>query len=385
MVAIMLKDGYFYNNSFSASQFFQVKEATLLQNLVQQVQANCRIATAAQVGYYSLCGMLLRLRQLYKWEQGLLPWQEGHPQEVLAWIAQQEEAWHDLAETDLRDLQWQSRRLNPFAITEVNQLVAAEGLAYGAGFTHGLAPMCFLGELWEREQRYGLTILILGPELARDMDAAPALRQGETIYLRTEPLAFYLWDHLADPTKQNNIFFKVALAARGLDPAAWLQQPDRYAAAFQEMLKAQGEAMVCHEIGEALEPTLQDTLPAIVHRLPHSKVERYVRALKDALADLNEWGRLVHIVQRRDLPQLALLLAWRPGFYPYLIPELELAFWELQRTRDWGVIEATRQIALKRLRQTAQELECLWAEMGDRDKAWQQRQVEQRFICPLGL
>jgi hypothetical protein len=354
-------------------------------DLVQQVQANCQIATAGQVGYYSLCGMLLRLRQLYKWEQGLQPWQEGEPQEVLAWIAQQEEAWNDLAETDLQDLQWQGRRLDPFAVVELNTLVAPEGLAYGAGFTHGLAPMCFLGELWERQQRLGLTIFILGPELARDLDAAPALRQGEVVYLRTEPLAYYLWDQLADPTRQNNIFFQVALAAWGLDPAAWLQKPERYEDAFQALLAAQGEALIRHEIGEALEPALQATLPEIVQRLPHSKVERWVRALKDALADLNDWGRLAHILERRDLPELALLLAWRPGFYPYLVPELAPAFWDLQKTRDWEVIETARRTALQRLRQTAAQLEQEWAALAARDTDTLQRTLEERFIRPLGL
>ncbi len=353
--------------------------------LVQQVQANCQIATAGQVGYYSLCGMLLRLRQLYKWERGLQPWQEGDPQEVLAWIAQQEEAWNALRATELQDLRWQDQRWDPFAVAELNTIVATEGLAYGAGFTHGMAPMCFLGELWETEQRYGLTILTLGQELARDMDAAPALRQGAVIYLRTEPLAFYLWDHLADPTKQNNIYFKVALAARGLEPAAWLQKPEHYEHSFRAMLAAQGEALIRHEIGEALEPTLQSVLPEIVQRLPHSKVERWVRALKDALADLNDWGRLAHIMERRDLPELALLLAWRPGFYPYLMPELEPAFWDLQKTRDWEVIETARQAALQRLRQTARELEQEWAALAEAETDILQCTLEQRFIRPLGL
>lgn len=354
-------------------------------DLVQQVQANCQIATAGQVGYYSLCGMLLRLRQLYKWEQGLQPWQEGDPQEVLAWIAQQEETWNDLAETDLQELQWQGQRLDPFAVAELNTLVASEGLAYGAGYTHGLAPMCFLGELWEKQQRLGLTIFILGPELARDLDAAPALRQGEVVYLRTEPLAFYVWDQLADPTRQTNIFFQLALGAWGLDAAAWLQKPERYEDAFQALLAAQGEALIRHEIGEALEPALQATLPEIVQRLPHSKVERWVRALKDALADLNDWGRLAHIVERRDLPELALLLAWRPGFYPYLVPELAPAFWDLQKTRDWGVVEAARQAALRRLRQTAEELEQEWVALAAADTDTMQRTLEERFIRPLGL
>lgn len=356
-----------------------------MNGFIQQVQANCRIAAAGQVGYYSLCGMLLRLRQLYKWEQGLMPWQEGDPKAVLDWIEAQEEAWINLEEAGLHELSWHGRQVDPYAVAELNALLEPEGLAYGAGFTHGLAPMFFLGELWEIKKQQELTILILGPELARDLDAAPALRQGSFIYLRTEPLAFYLWDNLSDPSKQNNIFLKIALAARGIDQNGLLRQPVMYEKQFENLLWTAGEAMIRHEIGEALEPALQETLPALVGRFPHSRIERWIRAVKDALADLNDWGRMAYILENRDLPELSLLLAWRPGFYPYLIPELEPAFWELQKTRDWGVVEQVRQTALKRLRRTASELDDVLQELtgtGDEQTAMV---LEKSFITPLGL
>jgi hypothetical protein len=356
-----------------------------MNGFIQQVQANCRIAAAGQVGYYSLCGMLLRLRQLYKWEQGLQPWQEGDPKAVLDWIEIQEEAWADLEESGLRKLSWQGRHVDPFAVAELNALLEQEGLAYGAGLTYGQAPMCFLGELWEIRKHPELTVLILGPELARDLDAAPALRQGPVIYLRTEPLAFYLWDNLSDPTKQNNIFLKIALAARDIDLAGLLRQPDSCEDLFKTLLWSQGEAMICHEIGEAREPALQEALPRLIEQFPHSRIERWVRALKDALADLNDWGRLAHILKRRDLPELALLLAWRPGFYPYLIPELEPAFWELQKTRDWGVVEQARQAALARLRRTAAELDGVMAEMAGAGAETLAAALEEQFIKPLGI
>ena len=356
-----------------------------MNGFVQQVQANCRIAAAVQVGFYSLCGMLLRLRQLYKWEQGLLPWQEGDPKAVLDWIEVQEEAWTDLEETGLQELSWQGRQVDPFAVSDLNVLLGHEGLAYGAGLTHGMAPMCFLGELWETQKRRDLTVLMIGPELARDLDAAPALRQGPVIYLRTEPLAFYLWDNLSDPAKQNNIFLKIAMAARKIDLAGLLRQPEAYEDQFKTLLRSQGEAMIHHEIGEALEPSLQETLPSLVQRFPHSKIERWIRAVKDALADLNDWGRLAHILEQRDLPELALLLAWRPGFYPYLIPELEPAFWELQKTRDWGVVEQARRTALERLRGTAAELDEVLEELSGAADESTAAALEKRFISPLGL
>lgn len=39
-----------------------------------QVARNCLVADAHRWGYFSLCGLLLRLRDLYKREAGLEPW-----------------------------------------------------------------------------------------------------------------------------------------------------------------------------------------------------------------------------------------------------------------------------------------------------------------------
>ena len=55
-----------------------------LQSLIRQVRENCQIASAAQAGHYSVCGLVLRLRALYKWEHGLHPWREPDPYAVLA-------------------------------------------------------------------------------------------------------------------------------------------------------------------------------------------------------------------------------------------------------------------------------------------------------------
>ncbi len=86
-------------------------------------------------------------------------------------------------------------------------------LAYGAGLSRGLTPTFFLGELLEERREGDLTILVLGPELARDLDASPALCQGTLIYARRQALAFYLWDQLSDPTQQGNAYLQVALKA----------------------------------------------------------------------------------------------------------------------------------------------------------------------------
>ena len=119
-------------------------------------------------------------------------------------------------------------------------------------------------------------------------------------------------------------------------------------------------------MGEALEPSLRDAFPAVLQRFPQTRLEIWVRTLKDALADVNDWGRLAYIVNEERLPSLAVMLAWRPGLLPALLPELAPAFQDLLATGDWGVMDAARRSALTRLREIAAGLNTLLDSPGRR-------------------
>ena len=58
--------------------------------LIASVQRNCDISDAAHAGLYTVCGLALRLRDLYKWQKGMLPWEEKESGEILDWIEQKE-------------------------------------------------------------------------------------------------------------------------------------------------------------------------------------------------------------------------------------------------------------------------------------------------------
>ena len=62
-------------------------------NLVETIQYNCDISDARDQGIYSMCTMVLKLRNLYKWEHGLEPWNEPEPADLLDWIEQKENHW----------------------------------------------------------------------------------------------------------------------------------------------------------------------------------------------------------------------------------------------------------------------------------------------------
>jgi hypothetical protein len=353
--------------------------------LIAEVRLNCDIASAGQAGHFSLCGLLMRLRQLYKWEHGLAPWREPEVADALDWIARRESTWDGLEAADWRNLPWDGTAIDPFAVATLNDRLIPQGLAYGAGLSRGLSPTFFLGELLEERRVGELTILVLGPELARDLDASPALCQGSLIYARRQALAFYLWDHLADPTQQGNAYLHLALKAYQIKLKDLLSDPEAHQEQFNAFLAGELEAVIRHETGEALEPSLQEAFPTVLERFPQTRLEIWVRALKDALADVNDWGRLAYIVAEERLPSLAVMLAWRPGLIPALLPELPPAFQDLMASGDWGVMETARRGALARLREMAGGLNDLLYSPEAASAAWLQEELQRRYLAPLGV
>ena len=72
--------------------------------IIDQVLTNCDIADSNHAGLFSICGLALRLRDLYKWENELDPWIEKDSSEILAWIAGKEKKWDKLAEKQFNDI-----------------------------------------------------------------------------------------------------------------------------------------------------------------------------------------------------------------------------------------------------------------------------------------
>jgi hypothetical protein len=353
--------------------------------LISQVEANCVLASSHQAGAFSLCGLLMRLRLLYKWKHGLLPWQEPEPEAILAWIADLETTWDEREGEPWQELRLNGLCLDPFDAEPVNSLLKPGGLAYGAGLCRGLAPTFFLGELAEVRQDEDITILMLDKELARDLDGTPAMCQGKVVYARRQSLAYYLWDRLADPTQQGHRFLKAGWTFKEVSLPDLLKDPEGHLGTWEYLVSGELEAVIHHELGEAREDSLSQALPAILSRFPQTALEQWIRALKDALAEVNEAGRLGYLIAGRHLTSLSLMLAFQPGFYPLLLPELEPAFRELTASGHWEVLEEARQAALARLRQVAQEVTHLLDVHRNAAPEQLREILTARFLTPMGL
>ena len=305
------------------------------------MRLNCQRSDAEVAGHFSLCGLLLRLRNLYKWEHGLPPWREEDSAPMLEWVSQREDLWLEIMEEGPQPLRLDGRVIDPFDSQALNELLAPCGLVYGAGRAGGLLPAFFLGRLEDRWQEDGLTVHQVGEELARDIYFLPGLRQGGAIYLRREPLAYLLWDKLADPRASLGRFVDLGLAGYGMERRGLMERPSWQALA--PLLEGEMRAVCWHELGEALDAgPARPALRWALAEHPASELEHFARGVGDLLADTGPHGRLARIIAAQARGALGLYPAWLAGFPRMLFPEMDAAVLQFSRDGDWEGIEQAR-------------------------------------------
>lgn len=250
-----------------------------LDQLRQDVQTNCNIADARHAGEDTLCVYLLKMRELYRWEQGL-GFDQEPPKDTLGdWLKNREALWEALEEAAFEDLAVSETRYDPFDAAAINAALAPHALVYSAGLGRGAKPHFFLGELEREERHNGYRIYVAGREFARDLGAPPAMSQGKHIYIRRESLRRMLWERVEE-WRWNRPETPMGRAVACYDFDADIN------AALEAMTANELESALLHELGELkageqLGPEWEDMLI----ELPRSKAEFIARAVRDLLAD----------------------------------------------------------------------------------------------------
>ena len=157
-----------------------------ISHLTRQVQHNCNISDARYGGCFSVCGLVMRLRDLYKWEKGLSPWVEHDSNLVLQWIGEREALWEDLSLLEPNPVYINGRTFDPYESEAINEALHSSDFFYGAGFAGSLKPTFFVSPVLSSSKIEGFPVLLLGRELARDLLTLPALVQDGIILLREE-------------------------------------------------------------------------------------------------------------------------------------------------------------------------------------------------------
>ena len=189
-----------------------------MRELLPTVQKNCRISDATHSGFYSLCGLFLRLKDQFLWEKDLPPWTETNKEGLMDWIESRENLWLSYMDLPFENLSLAGRDFGFLDNQRINDLILPLGLYYGAGLGRGLKPTFFLGEVIEQRKFGGYTVITLDREYASDLLVTPAVRRGKWIILRLSPLRFLLWGKIQEIEHLEREATRAALAYYGWDP-----------------------------------------------------------------------------------------------------------------------------------------------------------------------
>ncbi|MCU0595230.1 MAG: hypothetical protein MUC98_07195 [Desulfobacterota bacterium] len=353
------------------------------KDLIAQVRHNCSISDCRYAGTYSVCGLALRLRDLYKWEKGLEPWVEADSSVVLQWIGEKEDEWDRLEEEEFGRISVAGTTYDPFDVEGLNAVLMPHGLFYGAGYVQGLKPSFLLAELLETRTVEGFPVHVLGREHARDLMTVPALSQERAILIRKESARIFLWNLIFFLKKSSREALRFALETYGI--------PDHHPKALKEnfdrICEEEIEAYIYHEVGELKDVDFdREVWRNLLGAFPHTIIEFFARALKDILADTNDGGKLAYIVRQRKTASLGLYAAFLDGLRKLLFPEFMEAFGAFKETRDWERVEEARRRGYGAARERARRItEIFRSGPPNKDMGWMAAEIEKSVLEPLGL
>ena len=312
--------------------------------LKEDIKFNCDVSDAKYWGFFSICGLLLRYRDLYRSENNLKSWTNIRREDIAAWIDQKETRWPELEQKEFRDLTVNGKAFDPFDAAGINRALGPQGLVYGAGYGMYMKPTFFLAELRSTKEVSGLVVHTSGTEYVRDLFTASAMLQGNTVFLRREPLSILLQYKFSEMNAKGHTVIEDAFSHYGF-PHRQLMDTT-----LEQRLEGLADRysgiVLCHEIAEFKEalPLWNDILAAAGDRMN----EHYLRAVKDLIADTSDHGPLKRIVETRDRGALSLSVALLEGFQRALFPELRDAYAEFLRNKDWDAIEKAREAGYAR-------------------------------------
>jgi hypothetical protein len=320
----------------------------------EDIKFNCDVSDARYWGHFSICGLLMRYRDLYRSEQGLDPWSSLPREDIAVWIERKESSWPDLEGRPFRQIAAGDRHFDPFDSDGINEVLNPEGYVYGAGYGMFRKPTFFLGFLKASAEVEGHRVYTSDKEPVRDLLAAPAMLQDRTIYLRLDPLRALLWDAFGRLKQGCDPVLVDAFAAADIAPGraadrAFTERLDRMTAAYSEVL-------LWHELSESRErsPRWKDLIAEADDR----KTELILRAIQDLVADTGESGPFRRIIERRDHGALASLIGLTEGYRRVLFPGMREAYRRFVADRNWTILEDARKegyVLLRENRRSALE------------------------------
>ena len=142
------------------------------------------------------------------------------------------------------------------------------------------------------------------------------------------------------------------------------------------------DTYIYHELGEIQDTTFdRQRWQEMVAAFPLSPVEFIARALKDLLADTNEYGTLQYMIARRQTAGLAFYVAFIDGLAREFFPEIRLAFEKFAESEDWGVIEQAVARGHQNARKhTGRILDIYHQGVKEDNPEWAEKEIQQQML-----
>lgn len=355
------------------------------ERLIKDIQHNCDISDARDHGVYSMCTMVLKLRNLYKWEKGLEPWQEPEPADLLDWIDAKENYWQDIEGEPFRDFKSLNGGISPYDHEQLNPLLGNGRVLYGAGFGRSMKPIFFLAEKITHYAVEGCPVCILGKELAREMASPFAMAQDGLIIIRREPLRYFLWDQMQEMRSSCRSSVQYVLHSYGLQKGGQLDQ-DLLKSKLETIVEEELNLFIFHEVGEILQETFDSaTLQKIIGSFPGTIIEFVCRGIKDVLADTHPKGLLAYIIKEKRDSSLGLYLALLDGLRAKLFPEIAIGWGQFLKTDDWQHIEQARNDCWNKYLQLARTINTISSEIGIQPDNRISDLFNHKVLTPIGI
>jgi hypothetical protein len=351
------------------------------EDLSRQISYNCNISDAHHAGIYSICGLALRLRDLFKWDKRLPPWVEKDPPDVLSWIGEKEAYWETLEGADYRQIEICNHRFDPFDTPSINNVLIPAGLLYGAGYAYSLKPTFFLGQIEAQNSISGYQVFTLGREWARDLLTIPAFAQDSCVILRQESAMLYLWDKISYIKKSGRPALNFALTQCGIKKVG----PQTLPSHLQHIFNLLKDTYIYHEIGELQETVFdRDIWRSIIAAFPHTPIELLARTVKDLLADTHSCGTLSHLLEERQAAALGFYVAFWDGLAREIFPNLRSAFEQFVASGDWSVMAACVDEGYQRAKWYAETMMDLYRTGRQKhDDVWTAEQIKSHLLPNL--
>lgn len=359
--------------------------SNLDSSIIKDIQHNCNISDARDHGIYTMCTMVLKLRNLYKWEKGLEPWQEAEPVELLDWIEAKENYWETIAKEPYRHLDINGCVYLPDDSTGINANFSEKQMVYGAGYGRSMKAVFFLAEKIEQRTAAGFPVFILGKERAKEMASPFAMAQDGVIFIKKESLRFFLWDYIQELRSSCRSSFRHALQLYGLLEDGQLHQ-QKFKDTLDDIVDAELNLFIYHEVGELLQTTFDSSvLQKIVSRFPGSAYELVSRSIKDILADTHPGGLLAHLIREKLETSLSFYVGFLDGLRKELCPEIIEALQQFYIDRDWQQIEKARIICRENTLQYAEKIKTISQTIDHASDDHARDLFNRQILLPLGL